>query len=54
MTLIFDLPGDTTISTRARLVHRSDHEVGLAFESVTPESGAEISHYVIDQLTAVA
>ena len=53
-TLIFDLPGDTTISTGARPVHRKDHEVGLAFESLMPESGADISDYVIDQLTAGA
>ncbi len=53
-TVIFDLPGDTTISTGARPVHRKEHEVGLAFENLTPESGAAISHYVIDQLTTVA
>jgi hypothetical protein len=52
--LIFDLPRDTTISTGAHPVHRKDHEVGLAFENLIPESGADISHYVIDQLTAVA
>ncbi len=54
ITLVFDLPVDTTISTRARPVHQKDREVGLAFENLTPECGADISHYVIDQLTAVA
>ncbi len=54
ITLIFDLPGDISISTRARPVHRKDHEVGLAFENLPSQSRAVVSRYVIDQLTAVA
>ncbi len=52
ITLVFQLPSDAMVSTRARPVRWSNGAVGLAFQDIGRESRSAIELYVMGRLSA--
>ena len=52
VTVLFSLPGDEVVSSKARPIRTTGDDVGLEFLRLDRESHAAISRYVMERLTA--